>query len=97
MGKHMERVQGYLTEDGTFYRTSAEARRHEAKLIIAEYCAHNSIKSVNKMLETIEALADPIMDYLNANNEVRLQEQEQYGGEIEEDTARAGGDQTGDD
>jgi hypothetical protein len=89
----MKNVTGFLAEDGTFFKTSAECKRYEARRIIEEYCQYNSIKSVTKMMETLEALADPIMDYLNADHEVKEQEKLD---QVKENTGGAGGDQADD-
>ena len=87
----MKNVVGYLAEDGKFFKTAAECKRHEARHIIEEYCRYNRISCI-KMLETIEALADPIMDYINADNEVKQQEDYQ----VKENTSGPSGDQADD-
>ena len=63
-------TSGYLSEDGTFFETEAEADLHTAEMKIIAYCVSHTPKPIDsdKLLAAIEALAAPIKEYLNAKD-----------------------------
>jgi hypothetical protein len=72
-----EKVSGFLTSDGAFYHTSAEAQRHEAQREIVQWCQRQQpAYQQASVLALIEALADPIQEYLHASEEIRDLENE---------------------
>jgi hypothetical protein len=65
-------VQGYLAEDGTFFESKSRAELHDAEMSIRAYCvSHKPPIDAEKLLVHIEALADVIQRYNNANAQVK--------------------------
>jgi len=58
-------VSGFLANDGNFFISEAEADLHNAEMQIQEWCESHKVDP-DKVVQIIEALADPIKDYLRA-------------------------------
>lgn len=67
----MKLVTGYLSEDNMFFDTKVEAIKHDAELIILAHCVSHNLDS-EKVFSIIEALADPIMEYVNALKDTEI-------------------------
>lgn len=61
----MQKVRGYLSDDGNFFKTAVEAKKHDAEMLIRAWCSVKNIDA-DKVIEIIEALADPIVEYVHA-------------------------------
>lgn len=61
----MRSVTGFLSEDGMFFPTAQEAAKHDAEIQIIAWCVSHNIDQA-KVFQIIEALADPITEYVNA-------------------------------
>lgn len=61
-------VKGFLTADGVYYPSKPQAERHEFANTIKELCDSHTPQPINseKLIDIIEAWADPIKDYINA-------------------------------
>ena len=59
---------GFLASDGTFFKRKKDARAYEAKMKILQWCELNSIDG-DKVMTIIEAMAEPIMEYVDASTE----------------------------
>lgn len=69
-------VTGFLSDDDTFFHTEAEALMHDAEMDIRAFCVSHIPTPLddNRLLEVIEALADPIERYLNAKAQAEVEE-----------------------
>jgi hypothetical protein len=67
----MQRVAGYLADDGTFFVSKFEAMRHDALVAMQKWCESHDVDA-NRLIPIIEALADPIVEFVNASNEIKL-------------------------
>ncbi len=87
-----EPVQGYLTSDGVYYASRHAAEAHEHRNTIRDLCESHQPKPIEaeKFLTLIEAWADPIRNYINAN-----EAQSRYT-QAEEDTTGTNRDQAND-
>lgn len=80
----MRPVSGFLSDDGNFFELKASADKHDAEMLIREYCVTHTPEGMKilesdrpipkcidaeKVLSIIEALADPIMEFVNASRE----------------------------
>lgn len=68
-----EKATGFLTRDNQFYTSEAEARKHEAEMEIRLMCGELKPKAIDpdRLLPALEAMADQILEYLNASQEAR--------------------------
>lgn len=80
----MRPVSGYLSDDGNFFELKASADKHDAEMLIRQYCVTHTPEGMKileddrpipkcidaeKVLSIIEALADPILEFVNASRE----------------------------
>lgn len=61
-------VSGFLSKDGMFFEKMCDSHKHDAEMLIRAWCSKNDIDA-EKFITYIEALADPIMEYVNASRE----------------------------
>lgn len=59
-------VEGFISEDGTFFRDAAEARAHEALFRLRVSLEQANMKNIDSALSFIASFRIEIMDYLNA-------------------------------
>lgn len=67
-----ERKTGWLARDGKFFESIDECRQHEAREEIRAWCVEQNVM-FEKLIIIIEALADPILEYVDASEKVRDQ------------------------
>lgn len=61
----MKYVTGYLTNDGEFFEDIGEAKRKEAEDTLRKLCLASRVNAA-RLIDVIEAMADPIKDYIDA-------------------------------
>lgn len=59
---------GYLTNDGAFYESEAEARRHEHLLVIHQACESHKVDP-NRFLTLLHFMIVAVRGYIDANEE----------------------------
>lgn len=64
----MRPVSGFLSDDGNFFELKASADKHDAEMLIRAWCVEQNIDA-EKLITYIEALADPILEFVNASRE----------------------------
>lgn len=62
----MRPVSGFLSNDGNFFELRASANKHDAEMAIRAYCVEQNVDA-DKLVSHIEALADPILEFVNAS------------------------------
>lgn len=85
-------VIGYMTRDGVFYEDEEAAKKHEYRSEIETFCVSHTPKPINPVLfiGVIEALADPIRNYIDAYKAYEAIRQ------LKKDTIAFGGDKADD-
>lgn len=66
----MREAVGYLADDGTFYETEAEAKRHDHANNITAWCDSHKIKA-DSVFQIIHSLATELRSYINADQECK--------------------------
>jgi hypothetical protein len=61
-------VSGFLSDDGTFFHTEPEARRHTARTALEVYCDSQRFDAV-QVIGIIQYLSLTIRDYINADEQ----------------------------
>lgn len=61
----MRATSGFITNDGTFYERDVDAQLHDNEMNIRGLCVTHNVDA-EKLITIIEALADPIMEYVHA-------------------------------
>lgn len=62
-----KKVSGFLADDGAWFPTREEARYHEAKIALSILCeSHEPPRKPDILFDTLEAWAEPILEYVNA-------------------------------
>lgn len=67
----MKPVKGFLSEDDMFFEIAADARKHDAEMLIRAYCVTHNLDA-EKLITHIEALAVTITEYLNADQATEI-------------------------
>lgn len=83
-------VAGFMSEDGIFFETEAEAERHDAALEITRRCEGYKNLDPKRLIKLIEALRLPLRMYIDAYEKVLFENN------VTEDTGSTGRDQTND-
>lgn len=81
-------VAGFMSEDGIFFETEAEAERHDAALEITRRCEGYKNLDPKRLIKLIEALRLPLRMYIDAYEKVLFENN------VKEDTSATGRDQT---
>lgn len=58
-------VKGFMSNSGIFFDNYDDARRKDAEDTIRQLCAEKQVKA-DSLLNLIEAMADPIKEYIDA-------------------------------
>lgn len=66
----MRKAKGYIADDGSFFEHEEDAEKHDAEMVIRTFCTIHHVDA-EKLLSYVEALAEPIKDYLNADAKVK--------------------------
>lgn len=67
----MKPVQGYMSDDGTFFESKLEATRHDYEMQIRAYCvSHTPTIDAEKLMYHLEALADTATGYIDVTRQI---------------------------